>query len=64
MLRSEFEYLIYSKDHVVQIGVRIRLSLPLMLSSSPVVTGKLSDPILPALEKPHAFVELNSYIGE
>ena len=64
MLRAELEDFIDSYDHVVQIGVSIGLALPFVFSSSPVVTSQLRDSVFPALEKSHAFIELDSDIGE
>jgi hypothetical protein len=66
MLRSKFKDLIDSYDHVVKIGVRMRLSLPLVLDSStfPELSSEFTNSVLPALADTHTLIQLNSDIWE
>ena len=66
MLRSKFEYLINSYNHVVKIHIRKWFALPLMLRAlpSPKFSGELGHSILPTLAYSHALVELHPYIRE
>ena len=66
VLGPQFEDLIYSYYHVIEVGVRESLSFPLMLNrlTFPEFSGQLCNSILPALKDSHAFIQLDSDIRE
>ncbi len=66
MLGAQLKDLVDPNDHALQVGICEWLPLPLMLDrlSSPELSGKLSNSVLPAFKDAHALIQLHSHIRE
>jgi len=66
MLASELKDLVHSNDDVLQVVINVWRTLPLMLHLllSPGDLGQVGHGVFPVGADSHAFIELQSYIGE
>ena len=66
MLGPQLKNLINSEDHVVQVRILKGLSFPGVANTVylPKFSGQFSDPVFPAFDDSHTFVQLDSHIRE